>query len=80
MFTFDYVPAEDETVDDEYVLLQDQEDTGVSIQVSEGVYYVNHHTYGKGFPVRHCIGMRTISEHASLKEAKAQALEFLSTL
>jgi hypothetical protein len=42
---FTYVPPEDETVDGEYEIRLDGEETAFSIQAASGAYVVNEHGY-----------------------------------
>jgi hypothetical protein len=73
---FTYVPPEDETVDGEYEIRLDGEETAFSIQAASGAYVVNEHGYetpgdeGSFYGVYH-------GDFSSLIAAKHRAAELI---
>lgn len=73
---FTYVPPEDETVDGEYEIHLDGQETAFSIQDASGAYVVNEHGYetpgdeGSFYGVYH-------GEFPSLTAAKHRAAELI---
>jgi hypothetical protein len=74
MWTFDHIPAEDESVDDEYLLIGD-DGKATNIAIQDGS------SYGGGFAVNEyddghaTLSVRTIGEATTLNHAKRIAVE-----